>query len=130
MFPSASPEPACRSDSDSFMLQCPGSGAKPDRCPWDSARTYNEPLHHTLPFPLPLRLAKSIWYFAMSNSASRPSLLARPIPIQRAVRSSREDRSKPLRNGFLEMPKLPVFENGHLTVGDIQVAVIENQHMR
>jgi hypothetical protein len=39
-----------------------------------------------------------------------------------AVSSSREDRSKPLRDGFLEMTQFPLVENGHLTVRDIQVA--------
>ena len=56
--------------------------------------------------------------------------VARSIAKQGAVSSSREDRSKPLRDGFLEMTQLPMFENGHLTVGDIQVAVVVNQHMR
>ncbi len=42
----------------------------------------------------------------------------------------REDRSKPVRNGLLEMTQVPVIENGHLTVRDIQVAVVVNQNMR
>jgi len=45
---------------------------------------------------------------------------------QGAASSSREDRSKPLGDGFLEMTQLPLIENGHQTVGDIQVAVVMN----
>ena len=47
-----------------------------------------------------------------------------------AVSSSREDRSKPVRDGLLEMTQLPVIESSHLTVRDIQVAVVVNQDMR
>lgn len=47
-----------------------------------------------------------------------------------AISTSREDSSKPLRDGFLEMTQLPVIENGHLTVWDVQVAVVVNQDMR
>jgi hypothetical protein len=47
-----------------------------------------------------------------------------------AVSSSREDRSKPLRDGSLEVTQLPMIESGHLTVRDTQVAVVVNQDMR
>src|SRR5208337_4952650 len=47
-----------------------------------------------------------------------------------SVLSSGEDRSKPLRDGFLEMTQLPVIDNGNLTVRDIQVAVVVDQDMR
>src|SRR5262249_41811775 len=43
---------------------------------------------------------------------------------------SREDRSKPLRDRLLEMTELPVIENGHLTVRNVQVAVVVDQNMR
>ena len=52
------------------------------------------------------------------------------IVTQRAISSSREDSSKPLRDGFLEMTRLPVIENGNLTVGDIQLAIIVNEYIR
>jgi hypothetical protein len=66
---------------------------------------------------------------------SRPASRSRvdgcePPHRSQLPRVSRENRSKLFRDGFLEMTQLPVFENGHLTVGDIQVAVVVNEHMR
>jgi hypothetical protein len=39
------------------------------------------------------------------------------------VQSSGNQRSKPLRNGFLEMTQVAVIEDGHLAIRDVQVAV-------
>jgi hypothetical protein len=44
--------------------------------------------------------------------------------------SSSEEGSKPARDGFLETTEMPVIENGHLTVRDIQVAVVVSQDVR
>ena len=56
--------------------------------------------------------------------------VARSIAKQGAVSSSREHRSEPLRDGFLEVTWLPVLEYGQQTVGVIQVAVVVNEHVR
>jgi hypothetical protein len=51
-------------------------------------------------------------------------------PFKRPEREdSLRSRITPLYDpwdGFLEMTQLPVLENGHLRVGDIQVAVVVN----
>jgi hypothetical protein len=43
---------------------------------------------------------------------------------------SGEDRSQPLRKGFLEVPHLTMIDNGHLTIRHVQVAVVVNQDIR
>jgi hypothetical protein len=43
---------------------------------------------------------------------------------------SGEDGSKQLGDRFLEITQLPVMVNGHLAIGDIQVAIVVNQDMR
>jgi hypothetical protein len=45
------------------------------------------------------------------------------------VPSSREGKSKPLRDRFLEMARLPAIESRHTTVRDIEVAVVVNQDL-
>jgi hypothetical protein len=47
-----------------------------------------------------------------------------------SISFSREGMSKPLRDGLLEVTQLPMIENGHQMVGDIQVTVVINQDMR
>jgi len=47
-----------------------------------------------------------------------------------SISFSRENRSKPLRDGLLAVTQLPMIENGYQMIRDIQVAVVVNQDMR
>src|SRR5262249_31724623 len=63
-------------------------------------------------------------------SGGRTSWLALPPRSSMPAPSSGDERSKPLRDGFLKMNQLPALEDGHLTVRDVQVAVVVNQDVR